>query len=223
MQTAKFDPGLTQQYTGALRRAINKDGTFNVLRRGTSWRDVHPYLHLVSMPWLTFFGTLLLAWRILERLDSRRAATERRSPAVAEPGSRLDLAGGLLHTRAALPWTSVERRDPVPAPLHTTVQRVIVDPVEDRQGVRPVRLPPALPKIMVELEGRNARLIVIPLTAGAAARAGREQEQGRARRRHARPRVTTGVRTVTPREHTARLCPTARARQAVSDRGAAGA
>ncbi len=65
MQTAKFDPGLTQQYTGALRRAINKDGTFNVLRRGTSWRDVHPYLHLVSMPWPAFFGTLLLAYVVV--------------------------------------------------------------------------------------------------------------------------------------------------------------
>src|SRR2546425_2473579 len=88
------------------------------------------------------------------------------------PG-RVSIGGGLLHTPAAgssLPRTSVERRDPVPAPLHTTVQRVIVDPVEDRQRVRPVRLPPALPKIVVELDGCNPGLIVIPLTAGAAAR-----------------------------------------------------
>src|SRR6266567_2888328 len=65
MQTAKFDPGLTQQYTGALRRAINKDGSFNVLRRGTSWRDVHPYLHLVSMPWAAFFLTLLAGYVVV--------------------------------------------------------------------------------------------------------------------------------------------------------------
>jgi inward rectifier potassium channel len=62
MQTAKFDPGLTQQYSGAMRRAINKDGSFNVLRRGMEWRDVHPYLHLVSMPWAAFFCTLLLGY-----------------------------------------------------------------------------------------------------------------------------------------------------------------
>lgn len=62
MQTAKFDPGLTQQYSGAMRRAINKDGSFNVLRQGTDWRDVHPYLHLVSIPWPAFFSVLLLGY-----------------------------------------------------------------------------------------------------------------------------------------------------------------
>ena len=34
MQKPTFDPGLTQQYTGNLRRAINKDGTFNWLSAG---------------------------------------------------------------------------------------------------------------------------------------------------------------------------------------------
>ena len=62
MQNAKFDPGLTQQYSGAMRRAINKDGTFNVLRHGTGWLDVHPYLHLVSIPWPAFFSVLLLGY-----------------------------------------------------------------------------------------------------------------------------------------------------------------
>lgn len=62
MQTPKFDPGLTQQYSGPLRRAINRDGSFNVMRRGTGWRDVHPYLHLVSMPWPAFFSILLTGY-----------------------------------------------------------------------------------------------------------------------------------------------------------------
>jgi inward rectifier potassium channel len=56
MTNPSFDPGLTQQYAGTLRRAINKDGSFNVNRRGTSWRDVHPYLHLINVSWATFFG-----------------------------------------------------------------------------------------------------------------------------------------------------------------------
>lgn len=56
MDRPTFDPGLTQQYTGTLRRAINKDGTFNVHRRGTTWRDVHPYLHLINIPWSAFFA-----------------------------------------------------------------------------------------------------------------------------------------------------------------------
>ena len=55
MNQPTFDPGLTQQYTGTLRRSINKDGSFNVQRRGGSWRDVHPYLHALNMSWPRFF------------------------------------------------------------------------------------------------------------------------------------------------------------------------
>jgi len=62
MRTVGFDPGLTQRYDGPLRRIINADGSFNVLRRGTTWRDIHPYLHLVSIPWWQFFGWILLAY-----------------------------------------------------------------------------------------------------------------------------------------------------------------
>ncbi len=62
MQKPTFDPGLTQQVTGTLRRAIEKDGSFNVRRRGTTWRDIHPYLHLVSMPWPQFLGILFVVF-----------------------------------------------------------------------------------------------------------------------------------------------------------------
>lgn len=62
MAKPTFDPGLTQQYTGALRRAINQDGTFNVARRGTSWRDIHPYLHLISMPWASFLALIFATY-----------------------------------------------------------------------------------------------------------------------------------------------------------------
>lgn len=62
MAKPTFDPGLTQQYTGILRRAINKDGSFNVSRRGTGWRDIHPYLHLISMPWPSFLALVFAAY-----------------------------------------------------------------------------------------------------------------------------------------------------------------
>ncbi len=65
MQKPSFDPGLTQQFTGALRRAINKDGSFNVRRAGGTWRDVHPYLYLINMPWVGFFGVVLVAYIIV--------------------------------------------------------------------------------------------------------------------------------------------------------------
>lgn len=62
MQTPSFDPGLTQKYEGPLRRVINPDGSFTVLRRGNNWRDTNPYLHLVSISWPRFFGWILLAY-----------------------------------------------------------------------------------------------------------------------------------------------------------------
>jgi len=62
MQKPTFDPGLTQQFTGVLRRSINKDGSFNVYRRGGSWRDVHPYLHLLNMSWSRFFVVVMLSY-----------------------------------------------------------------------------------------------------------------------------------------------------------------
>jgi inward rectifier potassium channel len=65
MQKPSFDPGLTQQFTGTVRRTINKDGSFNVRRRGTSWRDIHPYLHLINIGWIPFFGLVFLAYVVV--------------------------------------------------------------------------------------------------------------------------------------------------------------
>ncbi len=62
MQRPSFDPGLTQQFTSPFRRVINKDGSFNVHRRGTTWRDIHPYLFLINMGWIRFFATLVLCY-----------------------------------------------------------------------------------------------------------------------------------------------------------------
>ena len=62
MRKPTFDPGLTQQFTGVLRRSINKDGSFNVRRRGGSWRHLHPYLTLLSMNWATFFVVVFSAY-----------------------------------------------------------------------------------------------------------------------------------------------------------------
>ncbi len=65
MQKPSFDPGLTQQFGGPLRRAIDKDGGFNVRKIGGEWRDVHPYLHLVNMSWPTFLCVILAAYVFL--------------------------------------------------------------------------------------------------------------------------------------------------------------
>lgn len=62
MKTQSFDPGLTTQYGGALRRAINPDGTFNVKRTGLRWRDANPYLVLIDTTWPRFLLTILLGF-----------------------------------------------------------------------------------------------------------------------------------------------------------------
>jgi inward rectifier potassium channel len=54
MRKAAFDPGLTQQYGAPLRRALNKDGSFNVRRRGADWSAFHPWLAVVRMSWTAF-------------------------------------------------------------------------------------------------------------------------------------------------------------------------
>lgn len=62
MDTPTFDPGLTQQYTATLRRVIEKNGEFNVRRRGVNWHDIHPYLFIVGMSWPTFLAVIFFAY-----------------------------------------------------------------------------------------------------------------------------------------------------------------
>ncbi len=68
MKKATFDPGLTQKFTGVLRRSINKDGSFNVRRTGGSWRHRHPYLTLLNMNWTEFFLLVLAAYCVMNLL-----------------------------------------------------------------------------------------------------------------------------------------------------------
>ncbi len=55
MEKPSFDPGFTTTYRGGLSRIINSRGQFNVRRRGTSWRDVHPYLFMINAKWWQFW------------------------------------------------------------------------------------------------------------------------------------------------------------------------
>jgi inward rectifier potassium channel len=68
MHNPSFDPGLTQQFSAPLSRMINPDGTFNVRRRGVTWRDFHPYFHLVNMGWTPFFAVLILGYLVVNTL-----------------------------------------------------------------------------------------------------------------------------------------------------------
>ncbi|MBV9406095.1 MAG: hypothetical protein JO211_12190 [Acidobacteriaceae bacterium] len=65
MEKPTFDPGLTQQYSGPLNRAINKDGDFNVHRTGRSWRDIHPYLYLRDVSWTVFLSFVVVLFLLV--------------------------------------------------------------------------------------------------------------------------------------------------------------
>ena len=62
MKKESFDPGLTTQFSGDLRRTINADGSFNVKRTGLSWRDANPYLMLIDTTWTRFLLVVLLGF-----------------------------------------------------------------------------------------------------------------------------------------------------------------
>ncbi len=62
MHKESFDPGLTTQYSGQLRRAINPDGSFNVHRKGLRLRDTNLYLKLIDTTWPHFFLFVVLAF-----------------------------------------------------------------------------------------------------------------------------------------------------------------
>ena len=54
MNKPTFDPGFTEKYRGDLQRILAPGGQFNVRRRGTSWRDMHPYLFMINTSWPVF-------------------------------------------------------------------------------------------------------------------------------------------------------------------------
>ena len=65
MHKPSYDPGLTQKFDRPLRRIINKDGSFNVRRVGTTWRDFHPYLNLINMGWARFLAVLFAGYLLV--------------------------------------------------------------------------------------------------------------------------------------------------------------
>ncbi|MBV9772161.1 MAG: hypothetical protein JOZ32_21490, partial [Bryobacterales bacterium] len=62
MKNESFDPGLTTQFSGDLRRTINADGSFNIRRQGLRWRDANPYLMLIDTTWPRFLLAVLIGF-----------------------------------------------------------------------------------------------------------------------------------------------------------------
>jgi inward rectifier potassium channel len=68
MKQQSFDPGLTTQFSGPLRRTINEDGSFNVRRKGLRLRDANPYLNLIDTTWPRFLTVVLAAFLLINML-----------------------------------------------------------------------------------------------------------------------------------------------------------
>jgi inward rectifier potassium channel len=62
MKQQPFDPGITQSYDGTVRRIINRDGSFNVRRRGRAMQDFHFYQFFIQLSWPTFFAVVVAAF-----------------------------------------------------------------------------------------------------------------------------------------------------------------
>jgi inward rectifier potassium channel len=68
MKEQSFDPGITQRYGGRLERIINRDGSFNVQRRGTRLRDFHFYKFLIGLSWPTFIAVVFATFVVVNLL-----------------------------------------------------------------------------------------------------------------------------------------------------------
>ena len=94
MEKPTFDPGLTQQFTGVLRRSINKDGSFNPRAPGITdhklillARDAKLYREMLSKANTEAKKVQNLPQRV-ERTGAGRLRERRAQPAcegVAEP------------------------------------------------------------------------------------------------------------------------------------------
>jgi inward rectifier potassium channel len=115
MSKPTFDPGFTQKFTGVLRRTINKDGSFNVRRRGSHWRDIHPYLHLINMRWPAFLGLIFLAYLLVNTVFaaiyfSLGPGALQGADAVTNPGRFLNSFFFSAHTLTTVGYGSLAPR-----------------------------------------------------------------------------------------------------------------
>lgn len=62
MNKPTFDPGFTEKYRGQLDRILNRDGQFNVRRRGMTLQDVHPYQFMLNVRWPAFVGLIFATY-----------------------------------------------------------------------------------------------------------------------------------------------------------------
>jgi inward rectifier potassium channel len=65
MNNETFDPGLTQMFGGTVRRFIDKDGSFNVHRKGRLLQNLHVFQYLIGLSWPSFVGFVILSYLLV--------------------------------------------------------------------------------------------------------------------------------------------------------------
>jgi inward rectifier potassium channel len=68
MAHQQFDPGISQKIEGGLRRVINKDGSFNVRRKGIRLRDLNFYQVLINLSWPRFLAIIFGGFILMNAL-----------------------------------------------------------------------------------------------------------------------------------------------------------
>ncbi len=65
MSTEIQDPGIGTQFSGKTQRVINRDGSFNIVKKGasTGFRDVYRYM--IEISWTRFFTLLFLGYIVM--------------------------------------------------------------------------------------------------------------------------------------------------------------
>ena len=65
---SQFRSGLDAAGSRPFTAHYQRDGNFNVRRRGTTWRDIHPYFHLVNMSWPRFMAFLFMGYVVINTM-----------------------------------------------------------------------------------------------------------------------------------------------------------
>lgn len=65
MQKQTNDPGVGVSYKGKFKRIINKDGSFNVIKRGRVWGLKDSFQYLVTLDWSSFLVLVFISFILL--------------------------------------------------------------------------------------------------------------------------------------------------------------
>lgn len=68
MAKIAFDPGITERFSGRIRRIINEDGSFNVRRVGGRLKDAGYFLYFMNLSWPAFLVQVPLIYMVVELL-----------------------------------------------------------------------------------------------------------------------------------------------------------